>query len=196
MKKTVLPPLTAGSDSGIPQRSCCSRSHRHHGSGEAIGRCGLWFLLSFLVIAVDQVSKYYATERLIAYQFDPVMPMLNFTLAYNTGAAFSFLSGTGAWHVWFFMGFSVLVSLGLVVWMVRLPKQERMQLCALSLILGGAIGNLIDRFKLGYVIDFIDVYYKNHHWPIFNLADSAITVGTVLLVIDLCWRNSSSLPTK
>lgn len=150
----------------------------------------IFFLCSLCIIAVDQLSKYIASTRLELYQPDAVMPMLNLTLAHNTGAAFSFLNGAGAWHHWFFMGFSFVVSIALVVWIIRLPKTERLQLVALSFILGGALGNLIDRVRLGYVIDFIDVYYKNYHWPIFNIADSAITVGTMLLVFGLCLRET------
>ncbi len=145
----------------------------------------LFFLGSLLIIALDQWSKYIASTRLNLYQPDAIMPMLNLTLAHNTGAAFSFLNGAGAWHHWFFMGFSFVVSLALVVWIIRLSKSETLQLTALSFILGGALGNLIDRVRLGYVIDFIDIYYKNHHWPIFNIADSAITVGTMFLVFGL-----------
>jgi len=145
-----------------------------------------WFLFSFCLVLVDQVSKYWATSNLLPYNPQPVFPMLNFTLAYNTGAAFSFLSGAGDWHRWFFAGFSLLMSTVLVIWMLRSSLQARLQLLALSLILGGALGNLVDRVYLGYVIDFIDVYYENYHWPIFNLADSAICLGAFLLFIDLC----------
>lgn len=145
-----------------------------------------WFLCSILVIIADQVSKIMAVKHLIPYQPFDIMPMLSFTLAYNTGAAFNFLSQAGVWHHWFFMGFSFIVSIALVIWIIRLPKHsERLQLIALSLILGGALANLIDRVRLGYVVDFIDVYYKTHHWPIFNIADSAITIGTLLLAFDL-----------
>ena len=149
----------------------------------------MWFLCSLLVVVADQLSKYVASMRLVPYQPEAVMPMFNFTLAFNTGAAFSFLSGAGDWHHWFFMVFSIVVSIVLMIWIVRLPIAERLQLTALSLVLGGALGNLIDRVRLGYVIDFLDVYYKNHHWPIFNIADSAITVGTVLLAMSLYSRD-------
>jgi len=150
-----------------------------------------WFVLSLIVVLIDQGSKYWASISLLPYQPDPVMPMLNLTLAYNTGAAFSFLSSTGDWHRWFFAGFSVLMSIVLAVWMIRSSRHDRLQLLALSLILGGAIGNLIDRVKVGYVIDFIDVYYKNHHWPVFNLADTAICIGAFLIFIDL-YKNSKA----
>ncbi|KTC69927.1 lipoprotein signal peptidase [Legionella birminghamensis] len=145
-----------------------------------------WFIISFLVIALDQISKYWAATHLVAYQPEPLIPMVNFTLAYNTGAAFSFLSGTGSWHRWFFAGFSIVMSVALIVWLIRLPKQAILQSLAVSLILGGAIGNLYDRALLGHVIDFIDVYYQNYHWPVFNLADSAICLGAFFLLLDLC----------
>ena len=145
------------------------------------------FLLSFLTIGLDQLSKYWVLRTLIPYQPQPVFPMVNMTLAYNTGAAFSFLSGTGDWHRWFFTGFSMVMSIVLVVWIIRLSTTARLQLVGLSLILGGAVGNLIDRLLLGHVIDFIDVYYTHYHWPVFNVADSAICVGGLLLFIDMIW---------
>lgn len=145
-----------------------------------------WFVLALVVIGIDQATKYWASADLAPYHPEPIFPMFNLTLAYNTGAAFSFLHNAGAWHRWFFTGFSLLMSLGLIVWITRLPSSARLQLAALSLILGGAIGNLIDRAILGFVIDFIDIYYKHYHWPVFNIADSAICIGAVLLLIDLC----------
>ncbi|MFQ2959007.1 signal peptidase II [Legionella pneumophila] len=147
-----------------------------------------WLVLSFLVIICDQLSKYWVGVLLTPYKPMPVMPMLNFTLAFNTGAAFSFLSGAGDWHRWFFAGFSFLMSIILLIWLVRTPEQARFQSVGISLILGGAIGNLIDRGLHGYVIDFIDVYYKHHHFATFNLADSAICVGAAILVLDLLIR--------
>lgn len=145
-----------------------------------------WFLLSVLVIVIDQWSKYWAAATLIPYQPESIMPMMNFTLAYNSGAAFSFLSGTGGWHRWFFAGFSILMSILLIIWLIRLPAQAKLQSFAVSLILGGAVGNLYDRAIFGHVIDFIDFYYKNHHWPVFNLADTAICIGAFFLLLDLC----------
>ncbi|WP_028389584.1 signal peptidase II [Legionella fairfieldensis] len=145
-----------------------------------------WFLLSLAVLLGDQLSKYWAASNLVPYQPEPLFSMLNFTLAYNTGAAFSFLSGTGNWHRWFFAGFSVIMSLFLIIWLFRLPQNAKLQSLAISLILGGAIGNLYDRAAFGHVIDFIDIYYENHHWPVFNLADSAICIGAFLLLFDLC----------
>lgn len=145
-----------------------------------------WFLLSLCVIALDQFTKYWAETTLNAYQPKAILPMLNFTLAYNTGAAFAFLNNAGYWYRWFFALFSLVMSLVLSIWLTRLPKAAVLQSLAVSLILGGAVGNLYDRAVLGHVIDFIDVYYQNHHWPVFNVADSAICVGAFLLFIDLC----------
>lgn len=144
-----------------------------------------WFILSLVIVLLDQLTKYWAQHSLIPYQPETVIKMLNFTLAYNTGAAFSFLSGAGSWHRWFFAGFSITMSVVLAVWLARLSPRAKLQSLALSLILGGAIGNLYDRATLGHVIDFIDFYYKNYHWPVFNLADSAICVGAFLLLADL-----------
>lgn len=144
-----------------------------------------WFILSIVIICLDQITKYWAFRTLIPYQPEAIVPMLNFTLAYNTGAAFSFLSGTGDWHRWLFTGFSGVMSIVLVVWIIRLPQSARLQSIALSLILAGAVGNLIDRILLGHVIDFIDVYYTHYHWPSFNIADSAICGGAFLLLIDM-----------
>ncbi|CEG56454.1 signal peptidase II [Legionella fallonii] len=146
---------------------------------------GYWFLFSLLIVIVDQVSKYWVAIALTPYKPMPVIPMLNITLAYNTGAAFSFLSGAGDWHRWFFAGFSLIVSIILIIWLYRTPNQDRLQSAGISLILGGAVGNLIDRGFDGYVVDFVDVYYKNHHFATFNLADSAICVGAAFLVLDL-----------
>lgn len=143
-----------------------------------------WFILSALIIACDQWSKHWALTHLYPYDPMPIIPMVNLTLAYNTGAAFSFLSNTGDWHRWFFALFSFILSVVLFIWMVRIKQTARLQLMALSLILAGALGNLLDRIILGHVIDFIDVYYKHHHWPIFNLADSAICIGALLLLFD------------
>lgn len=144
-----------------------------------------WFVLSIAVIILDQASKYWVGVSLIPYKPLPICPMFNITLAYNTGAAFSFLSGAGDWHRWFFAAFSLIVSGFLIVWLWRTPNQDRLQSAGISLVLGGAIGNLFDRALQGYVIDFLDVYYKHYHFATFNLADSAITIGAALLILDL-----------
>lgn len=151
-----------------------------------------WFLLTVLIIVLDQWSKQWALHHLEPYQPEHIMPMVNATLAFNTGAAFSFLSGVGGWHRWFFALFSLTMSGVLITWLMRLPGKALLSSLALSLILGGAIGNLYDRAMFGYVIDFIDVYYANHHWPVFNVADSAICLGAFLLIIDLIINDKAS----
>ncbi|MGC1181674.1 signal peptidase II [Legionella sp.] len=144
-----------------------------------------WLMLSILIIVCDQVSKYWALNSLIPYEPVPVFPLLNVTLAFNTGAAFSFLNGAGDWHRWFFAGFSLIMSIVLIIWLYRVPTQARLLSAGISLILGGAIGNLIDRAFYGYVIDFIDVYYRHHHFATFNIADSAIFLGASFFVLDV-----------
>ena len=148
-----------------------------------------WYLLSIVVIMLDQWSKWLAETSLIPYQPMPVMPLFNLTLAYNSGAAFSFLSDAGGWQRWFFILLTLVVVVVLFNWLWRMRAEERLHAASISLILGGAIGNLIDRIWLGHVIDFLDVYYGSYHWPIFNIADSAITVGVVLLIIDLFFND-------
>lgn len=144
-----------------------------------------WFALSILIVVCDQASKYWAGVVLIPYKPLPIFPMLNFTLAFNTGAAFSFLNGAGGWHRWFFAGFSLVMSVGLIIWLYRISRHDFLLSAGISLILGGAVGNLIDRAFYGYVVDFIDVYYKNHHFATFNIADSAICIGAALFILDV-----------
>jgi len=142
-----------------------------------------WLWLSILVVVFDQVSKWLASGMLDPYRPVPVVPLLNLTLMYNEGAAFSFLADAGGWQRWFFAGFAMMMSVLLVIWLLRLGQHERLMATALSLILGGAMGNLIDRVLTGRVVDFIDFYVGDWHWPAFNVADSAITLGVVLLLL-------------
>jgi signal peptidase II len=153
-----------------------------------------YWWLSGSVIVLDQVTKFLAETLLTFHQPVPVLPSFNLLLTYNTGAAFSFLAGAGGWQRWFFLGLGSLVSIGLIVWLRRLKPTETRLAMALALILGGAIGNLIDRAWLGQVIDFIQLYYQHWYWPAFNLADSAITVGAALLVLDSLWSGRTSKP--
>ena len=143
-----------------------------------------WLWLSGLVIALDQSSKWLAERLLVLGQPVPMLPSFNLTLLYNTGAAFSFLAQAGGWQRWFFLLLSLAISIVLVTWIGRLQRGQTLLAVALSLILGGAVGNLIDRLAHGHVIDFIDIYYNHWHWPAFNVADLAITVGAILLVLD------------
>ena len=110
---------------------------------------------------------------------------------HNHGAAFSFLSDAGGWQRYFFSGLAAAVSIGLVIWLARLSPEKRWEPIALALVLGGAVGNLYDRVTLGYVVDFIVVHYQGYYWPAFNLADSAISAGAIMLLID-AFMNSDS----
>jgi signal peptidase II len=150
-----------------------------------------WFVLSLLIIIGDQLSKYWVSAHLLPYEPMSILPILNVTLAYNTGAAFSFLDTAGAWHRWFFAGLSLCISLILVVWLWRTPNSPRIHSLGISCILGGALGNLIDRALHGYVLDFIDFYYGVHHFATFNLADAAICIGALSLALDLMINNHS-----
>ncbi len=148
------------------------------------GSALVWSWLSLLIVVFDQVSKQWADAALQLYRPVELLPGLNFTLSYNSGAAFSFLSDAGGWQRWLFTVLAVAVSLFILRWMHTLRRDERWMAVALALILGGALGNVWDRIVLGHVIDFIDVYYQQWHWPTFNVADSAICVGAVMLVVD------------
>ena len=144
-----------------------------------------WLWLSLLVIALDQLTKHVVVSHMSLGQLMEVFPFFGWTLAYNYGAAFSFLHDAGGWQRWFFAGIALAVSVGVVWWLTRLPERgARFLACALALVLGGAIGNLYDRMTLGYVVDFILVHYQGWNFPAFNVADSAITVGAIMLVID------------
>jgi signal peptidase II len=142
-----------------------------------------WLWLSTAVVVLDQITKAVADTQLLLHEPVPVIPMLNLTLMYNTGAAFSFLSGGGEWARWMFVLLAVVISLVIFRWLRQLAPGERWTAAGLAAILGGAVGNLIDRVSMGYVVDFIDVYYRQWHWPAFNIADSAITVGVGILVV-------------
>ncbi|WP_338412168.1 signal peptidase II [Psychrobacter raelei] len=150
-------------------------------------RALMWYLLSLLVIGLDQWTKWIANTKLNFHEPVPVIePILNWTLAYNYGAAFSFLADQGGWQKWFFAGLSLAMSVFLVVYLTRAPRQAKLLNVGLALILGGAIGNLIDRVRIGKVIDFIHVHYADvWHYPIFNIADIAICVGVAIVVIDM-----------
>jgi signal peptidase II len=143
-----------------------------------------WLWLSGLILSVDALSKYMAQTFLVLNQPVEVMPFFNLNLAYNTGAAFSFLSSASGWQIWFFGGIAVIASIAILTWLRRLTMQQRWVAIALCLILGGALGNLLDRFLYGHVIDFVQWYIGHWYWPTFNIADSAICVGAVMLIID------------
>ncbi len=160
-----------------------------------------WIGLALVVIVVDQATKLWADAALQLHMPQQLFTGFNLTLSYNSGAAFSFLAGAGGWQRWFFIILALLVSGYIIHWLRRLGPGDARLALALALILGGALGNVIDRAWLGHVVDFIDVYYLSNdclpfftqvisnrggacHWPAFNIADSAITLGALLLVID------------
>lgn len=143
-----------------------------------------WLALSLLVIGSDQLTKHVALTELRPYEPHAVIPgLLNWTLAFNPGAAFSFLAGEGGWQRWLFTALAIGVSAVLATWLARLPRGDWRNALPLSLIIGGALGNLIDRLRFGHVTDFVQVYWGDWSFPAFNVADSAISVGAVLLVV-------------
>lgn len=154
-----------------------------------------WLWLSLVIIIADQITKHLVTKHLVYQQANEIISGLNLTLVHNTGAAFSFLSEAGGWQRWFFVVLTSAVSLGLIYWLGTLAKQRIWLAVALALVLGGALGNLWDRIMLGYVIDFIDVYYAQWHWPAFNVADSSICAGAGMLIIDAIWFDQAEVST-
>ncbi|MBW8311994.1 MAG: signal peptidase II [Rhizobium sp.] len=143
-----------------------------------------WLGLSALLVAIDQWTKAVALASL---EFLKPVPFIdgfwNWTLVHNYGAAFSFLSDAGGWQRWFFTGLAIVISLGLGVWLARTPRGDWRTALPFALVVAGAVGNVIDRIRFGYVVDFVDWYVGRHHWPAFNVADSAIVAGAVLLVM-------------
>lgn len=144
----------------------------------------VWLVVSAAVIVLDQVTKAIVLRTLMPYMPHPVIPhFLNWTLAFNRGAAFSFLAGGAGWQTWLFGLLAVAVSIGLIVWLARTRRADWRTALPVALIIGGALGNLIDRLVHGRVTDFIQVYWHTWSWPTFNIADSAITVGAVALIV-------------
>jgi len=143
-----------------------------------------WLWLTLFVILLDQASKQLAEAMLQFNQPVYVFSFFDLTLLYNEGAAFSFLSDQSGWQRWFFIGLALVVSLVLTVWLSRLKPGERWTGIALGLIIGGALGNVIDRILFGHVIDFIHLHVAERYWPAFNVADSAISVGVALMLLD------------
>ena len=143
-----------------------------------------WLLLSLVVIALDQLTKSIVLRELAPYQPHAVIPhVLNWTLAFNTGAAFSFLAGGSGWQVWLFGILAVIVCIALIVWLACTPRDDWRTALPFALIVGGALGNLIDRLLRGQVTDFIQVYWRTWSWPAFNVADSSICVGAIALIV-------------
>lgn len=143
-----------------------------------------WLWISVIVLALDRVSKVMAQKYLIYNEPLTIMPSFNLTLSYNKGSAFSFLNSASGWQVWMFGIIATVVSCVLLVWLKRLSANQKWLGVALALIIGGALGNLWDRFSYGHVIDFLEFYVSSFYWPVFNIADSAICIGAVMLFWD------------
>jgi len=160
-----------------------------------------WLWLSVITVALDQLTKKIAEAELLLHQPIAIFPSFNFTLMYNKGAAFSFLSDAGGWQRILFVSLSTIISILLIFWLKQIcrdQEQKDNQLLQISIcfILGGAIGNLIDRALTGEVVDFIQVYYSTYYFPAFNIADSAITVGAGLLILDMLLETKRSKTIK
>jgi len=144
-----------------------------------------WMAVAALVVVADQVTKWAIVEWVALYEKIPLNSFINLTHQRNPGAAFSFLADAGGWQRWFFIVLAAIVSVVIAVWLWRIRNQGQAILAAgLALVLGGAVGNLIDRIMLGYVTDFIQVWFGNWAFPSFNIADAGISVGAALLIID------------
>ncbi len=153
------------------------------GSGGNALRIAGWLALAALVVVLDQWSKDWIVARFALGDSQPVLPFFNLVRVHNPGAAFSFLAGASGWQRWFFTALAAVVSV-VIVWMLRKHPGHTLLCFALSMILGGAIGNVIDRLAHGHVIDFIQLHAGGRYFPSFNLADSAITLGAICLIVD------------
>jgi signal peptidase II len=160
---------------------------------EIRGRAAAWLLLSAAIVLADQLTKSYITQHYGEFEFTRVLPVLDITRMHNVGAAFSFLASASGWQRWFFIVLAVVVSIAITAWLCRLPRGTHGLLAAgLALVLGGALGNVIDRIRLGHVIDFIHFHWDRAYFPAFNVADSAITVGAALLLLDALFEPKRS----
>lgn len=153
-----------------------SKSGGGHGVGPWLGLGVIWILL-------DQLTKIAILKTFAYGESRPITGFFNLVLAYNRGAAFSFLAAAGGWQRWFFTGLGVAAAL-FIVWLLKRHSEQKLFCFALALILGGALGNVIDRLVYGHVVDFLDFHLRGYHWPAFNVADCGICIGAVLLIID------------
>lgn len=157
------------------------------------GRSGLvWLVLSIVLLALDQITKWVVSTEMSLYQTIDIFPVFNFTYVHNYGAAFSFLSEAGGWQKYFFSTIAITISVLLIYWLKKLPATNKLLCSAYALVLAGAIGNLIDRLVHGYVIDFLHVYYQQYDFPVFNIADVAISIGAALLLLDAFFEQKES----
>lgn len=144
-----------------------------------------WLWLVAAVIVADQLSKIYIATHMYLFEIITVLPVFNIALLHNTGAAFSMLAGAAGWQRWFFIGLAFVITAAIVTWLLRMPaKGDRWVAAGLSLVAGGAVGNALDRVTHGYVIDFLQFHWQGWFFPAFNVADSCITVGAMLLILD------------
>jgi signal peptidase II len=162
------------------------------------GRASKWLLVAALIVVLDQAAKAFIVAHFGEFEFKTLLPVLDVTCMHNVGAAFSFLASASGWQRWLFICLALGVSGGIVFWLLRLPAGANMLLTAgLTFVLGGALGNVIDRIRLGYVIDFIHFHWERAYFPAFNVADSSITVGAAFLLLDALFegrRNTHANP--
>jgi len=156
------------------------------------GRAAVWLLLSVFVVLTDQLTKSYIMSHYGEFEFTTVLPILDITRMHNVGAAFSFLASASGWQRWLFIVLAVTVSIAIVTWLCRMRRSQGLLAAGLALVLGGAIGNVIDRIRLGHVIDFIHFHWDRAYFPAFNVADSAITVGAACLLLDALFEPKRS----
>ena len=148
----------------------------------------VWLWLSVVVFIADQLTKFWASEALTLYVPEKVTGFLNWTLLHNEGIAFSLLADQPGWQRWFILIMASAIVIWLLIWLFNSPRSHKLHNISLALVIGGALGNIYDRAVLGYVVDFIQLHYNDYYWPAFNVADSAISVGAVLLIIDTLFR--------
>ena len=177
-------PAHATTGSSTTPRSRLTKTPKMIANGS---RAFIWYLLALLVVVIDQWTKWLAETKLTFHEPVPVIePFLNWTLAYYYGAAFSFLADAGGWQKWFFSGLALVMALFLIIYLIKAPRKATLLSVGLAMVLGGAVGNLIDRMLHGHVIDFIHVHNADvWHYPIFNIADMGISIGVALIVIDM-----------
>jgi len=153
-----------------------------------------WYALAGVIVIVDQATKWLASSGLSYAMPVKIFSWFNWPLQHNQGAAFSFVAGAGGWQRWFFAALACVVSVLIVYWMRDLKSRQWQLSLALALILGGALGNLVDRIYLGYVVDFISAHYRDRYFPTFNVADAAISVGAFFMVIDSVFNTAGDKP--
>lgn len=155
-----------------------------------------FLLVSIAIVILDQWTKTMIMNTLALYEDIVVLPVFNITHVHNYGAAFSFLSDAGGWQRYFFTAIAVLISVLLIYWILRTPAKQKLTLVSYSLILGGALGNLLDRLLHGFVVDFLHFYYQNWHFPAFNVADIAISVGAAGMILDALFEHKQQAKTE